>query len=542
MESDKYCHQSSKSEGEHLKYFSDILLILGNTLVPFCFSSLVVTIVAVSLASTDFSRTPGKERLIWIAHFGPLFFVPIVVANTITKFAEHTFGQQMRQEILLLPIFGYLFHVGLAWFILESVFHWKDRIEKARKIVGNVYPPSFSATLLVYYFKCAWPIWFVFACVLAYQEAMISAPFFLDGSLQTVASYLLSKVGQNVEDKQRLTVAGLTLVTLLAPLLIAKLLDLGIGKTVSLLYNRIYRMPRHRGQKFLTWIRKRHIVRGVMSGIIWLSGAVCATVSLLVSIQLIREIVADFSKSPEINIWGIASPYQWGVYLFVGGFDFKGTVKVLSSLMSPGIICSAIGATLVISVIMLSIKEHRKSQPFGIRIIRSDQIGRIIPFFALVPPSIIAIIDLVFVFGTITKYVMGYASLIAYATISIVFFFPPSGLRQHVHLLSNANRMRLSFSRKLKILLSTRASEIIHPSIIAAYFLWLEDSIQAKVLEDGTSLASLVRGMQVSSVEGSKYLGIILCFLVFTGLVYFASALMKRRFRWLNTSFQRFHQ
>ena len=80
------------------------------------------------------------------------------------------------------------------------------------------------------------------------------------------------------------------------------------------------------------------------------------------------------------------------------------------------------------------------------------------------------------------------------------------------------------------MVMSTKAFGLSRPLVLAVYFLWLEDSIQAKVLAGNVSLAANVRGLKLSPLLSSTYLGILVCFVVFASLIGVGFLIRKWRF------------
>ena len=487
-----------------MPYHSDILQILINDLVPFGISSFLALVVSFSLASVNIEGKPGLGRRLVLVHSLPLFIAPVVVCQVLIRIAETVAGEEALKSLFLLAFLGYLFHVWLGWYILDSVFNLKDRLRKVRKILASTSHSSLADLFLVSVLEFGWPAFFTFISVFLFQEAMISAPFFMDTSCSTITSYLLDKSSQHLAFEQKLALVFSVVSAIFALFLLTWGLYSSIVWIVSKGHHNWKSVKVKRGSRVLRWVVQGRFFSRLVVILSILSAAVSAVASIVVLVDL------------AINSFGEFEPAVFW--------------NMLSSLLSPGVLAALLGSLLVVgSVIAFSLgSEHQRA--WGNKLINSESARIYLPVFALIPPSLIAVLSLVFIVGDFTQLVIGYASLVGYSIVLVLFFFPPATLRNDLTLINNSASSAFYWKRKLLVVMSTKAFGLSRPLVLAVYFLWLEDSIQAKVLAGNVSLAANVRGLKLSPLLSSTYLGILVCFVVFASLIGVGFLIRKWRF------------
>jgi hypothetical protein len=110
----------------------DIFTTLGSCLaangIPLLMSSLLSLCVALSLAELH-RRLPSSKSVsgLILIHLLPLFVSPVLLVAIITIYLQELHQERLAQSYTLLACFGYLFHTGIAFVLVNSVFDWDDR-------------------------------------------------------------------------------------------------------------------------------------------------------------------------------------------------------------------------------------------------------------------------------------------------------------------------------------------------------------------------------------------------------------------------------
>jgi hypothetical protein len=153
------------------------------TALPFCCASAASLAVAIALVTLRHSEwRPTLARYLCLAHLAPLLCAPIILTSVITGEAEHVWGGHARDSAALLAAFGFLFHTGLAWLMLERVLDWPQRVAHWKHVRANLHGARVATqgklvgvTLVL----LGSPALFLLAILFVFNESMVAAPYFM---------------------------------------------------------------------------------------------------------------------------------------------------------------------------------------------------------------------------------------------------------------------------------------------------------------------------------------------------------------------------
>jgi hypothetical protein len=492
----------------HAIVFESLYQTLINTIPIFLLSSLTLVVVGASLATS--ASTSGKYW-VWIAnlHGLPLFLAPVVFSKVVVTLAVGLWGSQVKGNALLLGLLGFCFHSWLAYFLLSFVFSWKERLHNARALCINLPPGRLKVRFLIYLLETIQPLCFTFVACLIFQQAMVSAPFFLDKSLSPVVYFVIT------QRKSVLTRIGLGLLVVILIIVLLALAYLASSLFVNLAARSIRHGSSVRHRRLVSSHFPRafsHFASFALPGICMLSVSMVTLLSAFVLLDLARK--------------------------GAGGDLFDQHARdIVASLFSSGQIAGIVGSMGTVGLILLTLRRgpHRVSIEW---VYDNRAIQRVFQVAALVPPAVMAFLGLYVVVGPLSGQVIGYLLLIGYSVVLIVFFLPLDSMQNERTVLNNLKNSRLPRRRKALILLFSDTGDIFKPISLAMYFLWLEDSIQANILANTSSLAENIRGFQVSELTASSSLGVLVGFVIVWVLISLAFLLSRFRFSLFNRILQ----
>jgi hypothetical protein len=477
-----------------LEDLTGVLWCLRATAVPFALSSATTLFVALSLASLQQQSRLRKIALglVW-AHLLPVLFVPILIAQVVTSQAETFLSLEIRRSVLLLSLFGFVFHTFLAYQILTRVLQWDLRIEKLKYFLLNGTQRPFRIRLALICVELAPSLLFSFMLIFIFQESMVSAPYFMD--IKTVMSY-------TQEALQALDIVrGSELVGLIA-----------IGITLSLAVS--WYIPTFLGRVLLRRLVRGHhrnpsglpISRLAFKPFFIFFGAGLISATLHIAVVLLA-------------VWGT----------FKAANERPGTQSerlrdIALTILSPACLAGFAGCLLFLCLVVCW-RSFLRDRSYEDHANPPDHL-QLLAFF---PPSLLGIVGLLAVQDPKSKLVIGLGILLAYGFSLMAFLANRETLGKSALMLFNARGVRLRGLWRSAVFLASEVGGIILPVVLVLYFEWIEDGIQVMIFP-GKGFASKLRGLKFGGLPVPVYQGAFLFFSFWIVMASLALIFSKVRF------------